>query len=74
MEPKRKAILEAALRMLDQEQNTAAVTVAGIAQEAQIGKGTVYEYFKSKEEIFLQALFYYLDRSMQSILSASSSA
>ena len=41
MEPKRKAILEAALRMLDQEQNTAAVTVAGIAQEAQIGKGTV---------------------------------
>ncbi len=65
MEPKRKAILEAALRMLDQEQNTAAVTVAGIAQEAQIGKGTVYEYFKSKEEIFLQALFYYLDQLAQ---------
>lgn len=61
MEPKRKAILEAALRMLDREQNTASITVASIAQEAQVGKGTVYEYFKSKEEILLQALFYYLD-------------
>nr|WP_317412092.1 TetR/AcrR family transcriptional regulator [uncultured Solibaculum sp.] len=67
MGPKRKAILEAALRMMDREQNTAAITVASIAQEAQVGKGTVYEYFKSKEEILLQALFYYLDGLAQQL-------
>ena len=67
MEPKRKAILEAALRMLDREQNTAAITVARIAQEAGVGKGTVYEYFRSKEEILLQSLFYYLDQLSQQL-------
>jgi len=31
-------------------------TIASIAQEAKVGKGTIYEYFKSKEEIFEEML------------------
>jgi len=32
--------------------------VEEIAEEAEIGKGTVYEYFASKKELFLEMIFY----------------
>ena len=56
---KRPLILEAATRVFA-EQGFAAVTVAEIADHAGIGKGTVYEYFSSKEEL-LFAVFEWMN-------------
>ena len=44
-------ILEAALRLFDRDK-WQEVTIEQIAQEAEIGKGTVYLHFPSKEEIY----------------------
>jgi AcrR family transcriptional regulator len=48
---KRNRIVEAAARVFAQKGYAGAV-VADIAVEARIGKGTVYEYFNSKEDLF----------------------
>jgi AcrR family transcriptional regulator len=48
---KRGQIVEAAARVFAQKGYSGAV-VADIAVQAHIGKGTVYEYFKSKEDLF----------------------
>ena len=44
------ALYEAALRLIARGVSPAAMKVQQIADEAGIGKGTVYEYFASKEE------------------------
>jgi len=52
-EQKKKAIaLKAKSLILQKGINN--ITIAQIAQEAEIGKGTVYEYFKNKEEIVFE--------------------
>ena len=48
----RKAkVYEAALALTSQGVSPAAMTIQQLADAAGIGKGTVYEYFSSKEEI-----------------------
>jgi AcrR family transcriptional regulator len=56
---KRPLILQAATEVFA-EHGFASVTVAGIADHAGIGKGTVYEYFSSKEEL-LFAVFEWMN-------------
>ncbi len=56
---KRPLILQAATEVFA-EQGFAAVTVAEIAEHAGIGKGTVYEYFSSKDEL-LFAVFEWMN-------------
>lgn len=51
---KRKQILDALQRLLDQK-NIQSISVNEIAQEAQMGKSSIYYYFRTKEEI-LEAL------------------
>ncbi|HHN64636.1 MAG TPA: TetR/AcrR family transcriptional regulator [Nitrospirae bacterium] len=51
-EEKRKEILSAAMRVFARK-GFSASRVIDVAREAGIGKGTVYEYFHSKDEIFL---------------------
>jgi AcrR family transcriptional regulator len=48
---RRKAILEAAARVFAQK-GYAAARIIEVAQAASVGKGTIYEYFRSKEELF----------------------
>ncbi|MCU0303054.1 MAG: TetR/AcrR family transcriptional regulator [Thermoanaerobaculales bacterium] len=59
---KRPLILQAATEVFA-EQGFAAVTVAEIAERAGIGKGTVYEYFSSKEEL-LFAVFEWMNEAI----------
>jgi AcrR family transcriptional regulator len=54
-EPKHEAILNAA-RTVFSRGGYASVSVDEVAAEAGIGKGTVYLYFKSKEDLYLAAL------------------
>src|SRR3954464_13253957 len=50
---KRGRILEAAIKMFA-ERGFHAATVAGIAREAGVADGTIYLYFKSKEDLLLR--------------------
>jgi len=54
-ERKHDAILDAARAVFSRE-GYAASSVDDVAAEAGIGKGTVYLYFKSKEELYIAAL------------------
>ena len=42
------------------------VTITEIAEAAAVGKGTVYEYFSSKEELFKESFSYCMDSYLQS--------
>jgi AcrR family transcriptional regulator len=46
-----REILDAALRLLDGD-DWLSVTIEQIAERAEVGKGTVYKHFASKEEIY----------------------
>jgi AcrR family transcriptional regulator len=59
---KRPLILQAATEVFA-EQGFASVTVAEIADRAGIGKGTVYEYFSSKDEL-LFAVFEWMNEKI----------
>jgi TetR/AcrR family fatty acid metabolism transcriptional regulator len=59
---KRPLILQAATEVFA-EQGFVAVTVAEIAERAGIGKGTVYEYFTSKDEL-LFAVFEWMNEGI----------
>src|SRR5215831_3241471 len=52
---RRRAILKAA-RTVFARQGYASTVVDDIARQAEIGKGTLYLYFPSKEQIYLAAL------------------
>ena len=53
--PKRKLIMEAGLKIFSQK-GFHKTKIEEIAQEAGIGKGTVYEYFAGKEQLFREIL------------------
>ncbi|MEA3499559.1 MAG: TetR/AcrR family transcriptional regulator [Candidatus Marinimicrobia bacterium] len=54
-ELKRKRIIDAAMKIFA-EKGINKGTISSIAKEADVGKGTIYEYFKSKDEIFEEML------------------
>ena len=61
---KREQILLAAIEMF-LEKDFYQVTVIEIAERAGVGKGTVYEYFASKEELFKECISYCMESYMQ---------
>ncbi|MFR4007908.1 MAG: TetR/AcrR family transcriptional regulator [Christensenellales bacterium] len=58
MTDKKLRILQATQKLITQ-QGYEHLTISRIAQECGIGKGTVYEYFDSKEALLNQALSHY---------------
>jgi AcrR family transcriptional regulator len=54
-EVRRRAILEAAVALFE-ETSYGEVTMAAVAERAALAKGTVYLYFRTKEELFLAIL------------------
>ncbi len=63
MEEKKQALYSAALRLLA-HRRPSEITIAEIAREAGIGKGTVYEYFSSKEELFAHTVLYAAENNL----------
>lgn len=57
-ESKRERIILAAMEVFSQD-GLAKGTIADVAKKADIGKGTVYEYFSSKDAIFKALLEYF---------------
>jgi AcrR family transcriptional regulator len=68
---KRDAIIHAALQVFRQK-GISRATIAEIAETADIGKGTVYEYFSSKDELIHQSLLFLLGQ-IEMILAEISS-
>lgn len=70
---KRELILEAAEKVFS-EKGFFQAKVEEIAVEAGVGKGTVYEYFSSKEEVFQQMLLEVMEDSNLDRLEVENSA
>lgn len=64
LRPKVRALYRAVLELLDEGADINNIKVSEITRKAGIGKGTAYDYFKSREEIIVGALFYDLEREM----------
>jgi AcrR family transcriptional regulator len=62
-EHKREALVEAASAVFA-EQGFASTRVSDIAERAGVAKGTVYEYFRSKEELFYE-VFKWFNRGIR---------
>ena len=69
---RRDQIVEAAAQVFAQKGYSGAV-VADIAIQANIGKGTVYEYFKSKEDLFF-AVFEWFQKKTENAATVGISA
>lgn len=67
MPEKKKLIFKGLFELIRQGKSPESIKVSDIASAADIGKGTVYQYFSSKEEIISQALIYHIRRSFVSI-------
>lgn len=53
---RRNALLRTAWRMYTREPSFSAFTMAALAEQAGVAKGTLYLYFRTKEELFLALL------------------
>ncbi len=69
---KRERILEAAISVFARK-GTAKTKTADIAESAQIGKGTIYEYFDSKEELTSAAFNYVIKKAENDVATRLSS-
>lgn len=58
--------MNAAMSLIEKN-GIAGLTVSDIANEAKIGKGTVYEYFRCKEDIFYEAMEYGLEMCVKEL-------
>ena len=56
---KREEIIQAAIRAF-LENGVQGATIQDIARQARMGKGTIYEYFESKEDIFHSTFEYFV--------------
>ena len=64
---KKVALFEAVIALIEDGVDINSLKVSDITNRAGIGKGTAYEYFRSKEEIIIQALFYDVGRRIEKI-------
>ena len=64
---KKTAVLEAVISLVMEGKSLEALTVSETAARAGIGKGTVYEYFPSKEAMTAAAVCYYMRRELTAI-------
>ncbi len=55
---KETAILNGMISLIKEGANPYRVKVSDIAEAAGVGKGTIYDYFKTKEEVMTKAIFY----------------
>ena len=66
---KEKSIFKGIMDLLNQGYRIHEMKVADIAAAAGIGKGTVYEYFATKEEIIREAISYHVYQEYERLTS-----
>ncbi|MBR3770502.1 MAG: TetR/AcrR family transcriptional regulator [Lachnospiraceae bacterium] len=62
LSPKVEAMYQAVLDLIREGNDVSKIKVIDITTRAGIGKGTAYEYFRSREEIIGKALIYYREK------------
>ena len=67
---KELAIYQGVLRLLAEGADIYALKASDIAQAAGIGKGTLYNYFSSKEEIILSTIRYTMEEHLERLREA----
>jgi len=68
MTHKKHAILEVVLKYLAHDEKNDALTISNIAKDTGIGKSTVYEYFKSKDDMITDALSMLMKKNLETIM------
>lgn len=63
--PKVLALYQGVLELLDEGADVNSIKVSDITAKAGIGKGTAYDYFKSREEIIACALLYDVEQKIE---------
>ncbi len=64
---KKELIYEATLSLIADNYQLTQIKVGDIAKKANIGKGTIYEYFNSKEEVISEAIAYMIKGWVQDL-------
>ena len=67
MKENKKELIAEVVRDLINERGDTAFTVEEIAKRAGIGKGTVYLYFRDKDEIFIFTFFHFLENFLDEL-------
>jgi len=70
---KKTEILHAAMQVFSQK-GVVKTKMIDVAKAAGIGKGTIYEYFRSKEEIFAEAfnlMFFHIETQLADLISGT---
>jgi AcrR family transcriptional regulator len=62
MQPTKTKILDVMISYIKNGENVNNIAIAKIAQEADIGKSTIYEYFENKKALIEETYFYLLNR------------
>lgn len=65
---KEVAILNGMIELIKNGANPYLVKVSDIAKSAGVGKGTIYEYFQTKEEVILKALMFSISNEINTII------
>ncbi len=66
-EGKAKQILDAVMKLYNKGMDFYVMKISDIADEAGIGKGTVYEYFSNKDEIIREAVIFALRQDIDRV-------
>ena len=66
---KQIAIFNAVIELMRDGINPYSIKVSDIAQVANIGKGTIYDYFDSKEEAISEAILYSISNEIDVVYS-----
>lgn len=69
--PKEILVFQGFSKLIEEGISINNIRVSDIAKAAGIGKGTVYEYFKSKEEVIAKSIFYQMQMEFMGILEKS---
>lgn len=69
---RKKALYTAVLQLMDEREDLEKIKMADIARKADIGKGTIYEYFPSKASLFLETMKYVVEEEAYTLRTSLS--
>ncbi len=69
MSNKKEQIFNAVITHIKEEGFLNHLTISEIAKKADVGKGTVYEYFNSKDEVIAETIIYMMEETSHKIIS-----
>ncbi len=62
---KQIVVFNGLIKLIQEGKNPYNIKVADIAKASNIGKGTIYDYFQSKEEAISKAILYYINMEIE---------